>query len=266
MNKYARILVCGLAVTALPLMCQPTYAAETQAIYRTSDASVNASELSFEYNSASIYEIDCQVGYLTDIILRPGERVTHIAAGDTMQWMVDQAVIGNTTHVYIKPKVKDITTNLIINTGVRSYRLTITSGDTYTPIVSWTFAAEEKAEAEAIAKSRAAHQSLLNKTAESPDDLNFNYTFTRKRNIEEYKQPIAVFDDGVRTYIKMPKSNRYELPVLYNVGKDKKLMLINYRVKGNMYIADRCFTRARLIFGAKSSIDIIPKTEKDGDK
>ena len=71
-------------------------------------------------------------------------------------------------------------------------------------------------------------------------------------------------DDGVRTYIEMPK-NRYDLPVLYNVDDmdDEKLTLVNYRIKGKYYIADRVFNHARLQYTSKLYVDIYPK---EGDE
>lgn len=51
------------------------------------------------------------------------------------------------------------------------------------------------------------------------------------------------------------------MPVLYNVEHDGKLTLVNYRVKGSMMIADRCFKHARLSFGSDSSVDIVPQED-----
>ena len=79
----------------------------------------------------------------------------------------------------------------------------------------------------------------------------------KKKNVDESIYPKTIFDDGIRTYIVIPKNNRYDMPVLYNVEHDGKLTLVNYRVKGSMMIADRCFKHARLSFGSDSSVDIV---------
>ena len=109
------ILVACAALSMIPF--NNTFAAEPKAIYRIDDAELVASQLNYEYYPESLYNVDCQVGYITDIVLKPGDNVTHIAAGDTAQWMVDSANIGNVTHIYVKPLVKNVDTNFIITTN-----------------------------------------------------------------------------------------------------------------------------------------------------
>src|SRR4051794_10116389 len=49
----------------------------------------------------------------------------------------------------------------------------------------------------------------------------------------------------------MPESTRrHETPVLVVIGCDGKPEILNYRVKGSMYIADRIFDRAQLVIGS----------------
>lgn len=98
-KTLTRILVACAALSMIPF--NNTFAAEPKAIYRIDDAELVASQLNYEYYPESLYNVDCQVGYVTDIVLKPGDSVTHIAAGDTAQWMVDSANIGNVTHIYV---------------------------------------------------------------------------------------------------------------------------------------------------------------------
>lgn len=240
---------------------------EQKPMYRIEDGYLIASQINFEYFPESLYSIDCQVGYITDITLKPGDSVTHIAAGDTAQWMVDSAVIGNTTHIYVKPLVKDVDTNFIITTNKHVYRLLLNSTDFYVPIVKWNFSKEDKEAELAIKRAREARngkQSSKLSEIKRLSNFNYGYEIKRKKNIEPEYCPLSIYDDGVRTYIRMPKSNKYDLPVLYTVDREKKLTLVNYRVKGNLFIADRCFTHGRLVFGKKMSLDFVP-IEKDGD-
>ena len=41
-----------------------------------------------------------------------------------------------------------------------------------------------------------------------------------------------------------------EAPILVGIAVDHKTEMLNYRVKGDMYIADRLFERAQLVLGA----------------
>ncbi len=77
-------------------------------------------------------------------------------------------------------------------------------------------------------------------------------------------RPTRVLDDGVKTYIQMPlATQRTEAPVLVVNGPDGAEM-VNYRVKGDMYIVDRLFNRAALIVGVGKhahKVEITRKTE-----
>ena len=62
-------------------------------------------------------------------------------------------------------------------------------------------------------------------------------------------RPIRVVDDGKKTYLQMtPNAAPRELPALVIVGP-KGPEMVNYRVKGDMYIVDRLFERGALILG-----------------
>ena len=262
------ILVACAALSMIPF--NNTFAAEPKAIYRIDDAELVASQLNYEYYPESLYNVDCQVGYITDIVLKPGDNVTHIAAGDTAQWMVDSANIGNVTHIYVKPLVKNVDTNFIITTNTHVYRLVLNSSDFYIPIVKWNFSKEDTEIAAAIKKAKESREQTNDKQAKSSFAQrrlhNYAYEIKKKKNIEADFCPTAIYDDGVRTYIRMPKSNKYDLPVLYNVDRENKMTLVNYRVKNNVYIADRCFTHARLVFGKKMSLDFVPLKKAGDDK
>lgn len=269
----AKILTGLLVVcSALSLSMNPfnnivLAANEQKAVYQMEDADLVASQFNFEYYPESLYNINCQVGYITDIALKPGDVVTHIAAGDTAQWMVDSATLGNVTHVYVKPLVKDIDTNFIITTNKHVYRLELTSSDFYIPIVKWRFSKEEAELAATIKKAKENRNNSNNDTKVKFAKLrvhNYAYEIKKKKHIEPDFCPTAIYDDGVRTYIRMPKSNKYDLPVLYTVDRENKMTLVNYRVKDNVFIADRCFTHARLVFGKKMSLDFVP-IKKGGD-
>lgn len=265
-NLVGLLAVCSV-LSLIPF--NNTFAEEQKAIYEIGDAEIIASELNYEYHPESLYNLNCQVGYLTDIVLKPGDGVTHIAAGDTAQWMIDSATIGNTTHIYVKPLVKDVDTNFIITTNRHVYRLVLNSTDSYIPIVKWNFSKEDAEAAAAIKKAKESREnssSVSTKpTVIRPLKHNYAYEIKRKKNIEPEFCPTAIYDDGIRTYIRMPKTNKYDLPVLYTVDRENKMTLVNYRVKGNLFIADRCFTRARLVFGKKISLDFVP-VKKDGDE
>ncbi len=80
------------------------------------------------------------------------------------------------------------------------------------------------------------------------ESMYFNY---RLKGGDAAIRPVRVFDDGKKTYIQISEAakNR-EAPVLVVIGPDGKQDMVNYRVKGDMYIVDRLFDRAQLVLGS----------------
>lgn len=267
-----------ILVTTFAFVCATTPVFAQQAIYAVADGKLNASELTYDFYDDSLYCINVKVGHVTDIILHQGENFISAIGGDTKQWMIDKARVGNVTHIYIKPLVNSARTDIIINTNKRSYHFLVTATDYYNPIiVSFNFpeeiAAQKKAEIKKLNEPTKEEKEFMTIFTESKNgevvlkDMNYKYKIkANNKRLAEDICPKKVFDDGVRTYIEMPK-NRYDLPVLYNVDvlDNKKLTLVNYRIKGKYYIADRVFNHARLQYTSKLYVDIYP-VEEEGDK
>ena len=84
----------------------------------------------------------------------------------------------------------------------------------------------------------------------------------KKKKIEDHFLPVSIYDDGIHTYIKMQQNNKYDLPVIYNVSREKLLTLTNYRVRGNLFIVDKVFTHGRIIYTNKASVDFVSSKNK----
>ncbi|WP_019554938.1 TrbG/VirB9 family P-type conjugative transfer protein [Propionispira raffinosivorans] len=247
--------------------------AEQKAFYATEDAYVSASKLLYDYNEGSVYQVYSELGHVTDIVLHQNEKLVGVLAGDTERWSIETAEVANIVHVYVKPKFADISTNFIINTDKRSYRLLVSSTDTYNPVIAWDYPEEmyRKVASAAVYKNRE-EKTFLDIFTEKIGDryvaktMNYFYETKGSKKANMALFPLKVFDDGTRTYIQMPKSNKYDLPVLYNVEDiDKeKLTLVNYRIHGAYFIADRVFMHARLHYSANVYVDIYPKKVESG--
>jgi type IV secretion system protein VirB9 len=217
--------------------------------------------MSFAYANGGMYKIYCKVGYLTDIRFKPGEKITFVGGGNTAQWTLDTANTGSgetsVAHLYIKPNFKDVNTNLIVNTTNHSYQIVLNSSDWYNPIVSWTYTSEEQI----AAKLGQAKDDVLfterSLNLLSPEGLNFSYKI--KKDDDCRWAPTMIFDDGMKTYIKMPSSIRQgNAPVLFIKEKGKKeLSLVNYRIKDGYYIVDRLFSQAELRVSEKDYVRIV---------
>ena len=212
----------------------------------------NNSTMVFSYAPDQLYKIYCRTGYLTDIELKKGEKVSFVGGGDTSSWAINSTTVAGTPHIYIKPVVKTSTTNIIITTDKRSYQLIVCTSDWYNPMVRWTYGQEELAvEFTQQAKDEKVITSRLGVT--NPENLNFDYAVKSKGGAEK---PSMVFDDGDKTYIRFSKSTK-KLPALFIREKGHKTVsLVNFKVKDNTYMLDRLIDQAELRFSDEAIVSI----------
>lgn len=212
----------------------------------------NDSTMVFSFAPDQLYKIYCRTGYLTDIELHRGEKVSFVGGGDTSAWAINSTTVDGTPHIYIKPIVKTSTTNIIITTDKRSYQLIVCTSDWYNPMVRWVYGQEEhELQVKQAAKDDATITDKLNVL--NPENLNFGYNTKVKGSA---KAPKMVFDDGEKTYIRFEKTTR-KLPALFIREKGHKTVsLANFKVRHNTYILDRLIDAAELRFNETDSVSI----------
>jgi type IV secretion system protein VirB9 len=177
--------------------------------------------------------------------------------GDSVRWVISPAMAGSgrqeTPMLVIKPKQAGLDTTLLITTDRRAYYLRLVSKpDDYLARVAFAYPEEEvnrwKAHlAEQEARRREEFEASQITPVESIEALYFNY---RIIGGDQNMRPIRVVDDGKKTYVQLtPNAAARELPALVIIGP-KGPEMVNYRVKGDMYIVDRLFERGALFLGA----------------
>lgn len=220
----------------------------------------------YTYNPWKQYEINTKVGFVTDIQLRKGEEVQKIATGDTVQWQVDTDTVADISHVYVKPTVSGLKTNFIINTTQRSYRLIINSNDDGEYVVLWNYPEEDekdrlvKVEAERKAEEEAT--ALLQSINNTKYDT--AYKIKSNKNVSNDYIPTAVFSDGTKTFIELPKGIKDNMPTVYyfDEWQPKKLQLVNYRLKGNIMEIDKLANQFKLVYSQTSHLVIAHESGK----
>lgn len=210
----------------------------------------------FEYSPEVQYTFNVQPGYVTDLQLCAGDTISNVIAGDTDRWMIYTATVGEFPHVYVKPIEDQISTNIIVNTNYRVYRLVVHAAGDYVPAVVWTDVGEYQARM-AAAREKAEKEQLRKKEPLAAFYYNYNYQVKSKK---KGWIPKVIYDDGVRTFIAIPPDAKNDLPVIH-IADDKKkkadsLALVNYRVKDGWYVVDRVFQKAVLSFSQERSITI----------
>jgi P-type conjugative transfer protein TrbG len=240
------VLILGLiCCIALPIV----QAAPAQTAVRSK------SNKTFNYLPNEAYTIHCQEGRITDVQLQQGEELKSIGGGDSTRWIVDKDISGTGAfrqwHVWLKPVMAGIVTNFIINTDRRSYYLeAYATVSRSTMIINWRYPQDERNE---ILRKQQADKEVISLKSMTLENLNFNYRISGRR----YPwKPEMAFDDGCKTYLKMPAAMKTsEAPALF-IKNGKELLLVNYRVKKNYYIIDRLFTEAQLRCGIKEKVKI----------
>jgi len=208
----------------------------------------------------------CKPLRVCDIELQAGEQVLNVAFGDTTRWISELAYSewqGEVVpHILVKPRDYDISANLIVLTNRRTYHIGLISRQNdrgeyvrnarfYYPretIAKWNQAVRERDRG-----------GLLNKLfpkAPSPtvdlEDAFLGYEISTEGRRKPRWAPVAVFDDGKRTFIEFPEGvaagGGDSAPILL-VQEGADLAVRNYRVFKNRYVVDGLFETALLVKG-----------------
>jgi len=189
--------------------------------------------------------------------LEAGEKLIgepHI--GDAVRWIIAPAGAGQsgavTPMIVLKPKQAGLDTNLLLTTDRRAYYLRLISKpEEYLARVAFAYPEDETRKwqvhlAREEQRRQAEQEAAQVSPVESLENLYFDY---RIDGTEPNIRPVRVVDDGKKTFIQMtPNAAHREAPVLVVIGPDGPEM-VNYRVKGDMYLVDRLFERGALILG-----------------
>lgn len=207
------------------------------------DAFVDATQM-YDYVPGALYEVYAAPGYLSTILLEPGEAIVTVAAGDTTRWMVEETTSGDLaeprTMLLVKPTRAGIRTNIVLATDRRTYLIEAVAvqGSAYSAQTAWRYPEQARRNAENIG-------------GVALEELNFRYRVETVRGRAPHWRPVRVFDDGRRTYVEFPLdiATSEAPPLFLRDGAD--VALVNYRVAGNRYVVDRLFDVAELRLGGQ---------------
>lgn len=273
MKPHKLTFMIGLASCLFPMVshANTTLPNAPKALYHMHDSQEIGATSIYEYHPTSVYTIDTSKNYIADVELHPKETIQYIGGGDTVQWLIDTSIVNQTPHLYIKPLKEGIRTNIVVNTTHHTYHLALRSTNHYS-LVSFTYPEDiQRAMQEELKKpiytSKAEKEFLDTHTMAAIDGttvvkpLNYKYTI-KNHKVDKESMPLEIYDDGTRTYFKIPAQSKYNFPTLYLVDAKGKLLLVNYRVIGSYLVADRVFTKARLIFSPTEYLDVIPNPKE----
>lgn len=201
--------------------------------------------------------ITCRPLRMTDVALEPGEEIMGVHAGDSVRWQFSPSQSMKNglavAHIVVKPSQPGISTNLLIHTDRRTYNLDFTSSEKMEYLRGVAFSYQDNDLTYLFKRQDGGKQKNLEDEIQGPmsdvdlEELYTQYSITNTGKVDW--APEAVFDDGNKTYIRMP-FRFSETPAFY-IALDRKEALTNFRVKGRYYIVDRLFDKAYMKIGSK---------------
>lgn len=197
---------------------------------------------------------------ITDIQFQKGEKIMDVQLGDTTRWIISPSLSGEgvnqVSHLLLKTTDVGLETTLFVSTNRRTYHINLFSRrHEYMPIVSFKYKDEINKKWERYnnhfkkqerLKKEATTLNITSKLSKNINNLDFNYNI---KGNSSWK-PTRVYNDGIKTYIQMPKKMLFnEAPIFMVLDQSDNNQLVNYRLKENNYIVDKLFNKGILIIG-----------------
>lgn len=200
----------------------------------------------FPYVEGKIFPVAVSPGYLTTLLLEPGEQMPGKAAigdPDPARWLVEKTVAGSekgpVIALLIKPGTPGISTNVFIPTSRRTYQLDVTSYKKRAmDMVRWTYPERNPAIPDSF---------MIRDAAFDPTALNRDYRIDVVGGERPRWTPVAAFDLGTRSYVEFPANiGQVSAPALFVVEEGGLVSPAPFRPRGRFYEIDRTFSVAEL--------------------
>lgn len=262
-TKYVAVPVKG---QLMPIKCKASKRLVGEAAIRSANKKSmrepNSGEyinsiMTFDYMPGVLYQIYAAPLSVTDIQFQNNEHLVSVGAGDTLRWQVSKTYSGagatRQEHLLVKPIEDGLTNSLVVTTDLRTYHLLLHSTPkTYMASVAWRYP-----DCDGVLQTVGEPTTFTDSTdATSQIDLNrmdANYDIQIVKGPHPDWMPKMVFNDGNKTYIKMP-AHMQQAPTLFIGNNVKTDQLVNYRVAGDYYIVDSLFPEAQLRSGQGDQI------------
>jgi type IV secretion system protein VirB9 len=182
------------------------------------------------YQDGNVVRVSATYGISTMIIFDEDEKFETIALGDTESWDVVPTDKGNI--LFVKPKDRNVSTNLNIVTTKRIYYLELND---YAPeagkkVFGIRFVYPEKTLNAALRKQAVERAANPNVAGIDKANVNIDYSYSG----DDHLKPSMVFDDGRKTFFKFQNS----VPAIFAVNADFTETLRNFRREGEYLVVD----------------------------
>lgn len=193
---------------------------------------------SITYQANNVVRVSATYGISTMIIFDEDEKFETIAVGDTESWDVVPTDKGNI--LFVKPKARNVATNLNVVTTKRIYYLELND---YAPqddkkVFGIRFVYPDKDLNASLRKEAEARASYPNIAGIDKANVNLDYSFSGDTALK----PLMVFDDGKKTFFKFGP----RVPAIFAVNSDFSETLRNFRREGEYIVVDGTATQFTL--------------------
>lgn len=186
------------------------------------------------YDAAVITPIRARRGFVTQVVLGPGETIIDKRGGDSDGWEVGD--IPGSAMLSIKPRLSANNSNLIVTTNQRVYVMSLEVVPTQTTCGNWQLVFKIPAPpAVAVIKETpqmaAAREAAAMKKAMKavPEPRNWNYSMQALPGSDDIT-PNEVYDDGRFTFVRF--SGNRELPAIFRVSSDGEEVIVDRHMQG----------------------------------
>ncbi len=197
----------------------------------------------YTYDQAQVFRIVGHFGFVTTIQFDKGETVDSVQLGDHVSWQVDRLKRGDMLSVVPIERANGLS-NMLVTTSKRIYSFDMTarhapydaSGGDVTFLYRFDYPKTwEEIEAERVAKveaDRKTTEALAReaKTIRSFDEIEAKADGPINRAYRssgaEAQKPVAMLDDGQKTYIKFPPGT--SMPAVFAVRSDRTEAVLNH--------------------------------------
>lgn len=222
-----------LASVMLLAQFPSAFAAQTPAAGR-----LDSRVTSVVYQPNNVVRVFATYGISTMIIFDEDEKFETIALGDTDSWDVVPTDKGNI--LFVKPKSKNVTTNMNVVTTKRLYYLELND---YAPeagkkTFGIRFVYPEKDLNASLRKEAEARVANPNISGIDKSNVNIDYSFSGDGQLK----PMMVFDDGKKTFFKFAA----RIPAIFAVNADSTETLRNFRRESDYIVVDGTATQYTL--------------------
>lgn len=218
----AACVACMLMLAVSPLACAEVVPPK---------GSVDGRVRVVVYDDQEVYVLHGYVGYQIDLQFEPGEAFVGLGAGD----LDALSFVASANHLFIKPKVAQVGTNLTVLTTRRSYQFdyagSIRRADTSAADVIYALRFTYLPTMAGTPAGARSDQSF--EEPKSLDAPNTDYGYCGSPSLK----PVAASDDGVRTRIRF--ADHSEQPAIFVRSEDGTESLLNFSMQSGDVIVHR---------------------------